>query len=643
MLNRRKFLRNSSFALAGAFGLRQMAWPFAQTPGGIHKFITPLQGLGPTGIPVATPNTKLFPGEDYYQLQLGQFRQQMHPDLPGPTKFWGYADVTNGQTPNFRYLGGVIVGHQGRPIRLKAINKLPKVHPLPVDTTVMGAEPGQAQNRCCIHLHGGHTPWTSDGGPYTWFSPTAHGPSFMNGTGVAGEALYRFPNDQSARLQWYHDHAIGIARLNAYAGLASAYIVRDVEELRLIDAKIIPSNEIPLMIQDKTFVSQVEIDKGYTWGKVGELWYPHEYETNGPLSGRWDYGPALGQIISDPSEQNLPTPSCIPEFFSDTPVINGTLYPYLAVEPRHYRFRILNGSQARFFNLQLYYEQSSTPGEANLGKPGPRMVQIGTEGGFLPVPVALNSPPKQFTVQFDSADDPIPSTMTYTMLMAPAERADVIIDFSKVPPGSKLILYNDAPAPFPMGDSRNDYFTGNPDQTTFGGAPSTKPGMGANTRTLMQIQVVARVGAPDPLTMNLMEELAVNQSVAMPHVLPEIDNLVLASRKVRVRDLTLNEDFDDYGRLIQMLGTNQPVGTDVSGDPFYGRGYMDPATEIVQNGSTEVWRIFNLTGDTHPMHFHLVNVRVLSRQPFDTSEYLKILPAQLSLAQPVWLISMNSA
>jgi len=599
-----------------------MAWPFAQTPGGIHKFTTPLQSLGPTGIPVAVPNTKIYPGEDYYQIQLGQFTQQMHPDLPGPTKFWGYADTTNGIAPNYRYLGGVIVAQKGRPVRLKAVNKLPDVHPLPVDTTVTGAEPGQAQNRACIHLHGGHTPWTSDGGPYTWFSPTANGPSFLNGTGVPGEAIYRYPNDSSARFEWYHDHAMGLTRLNAYAGLASAYIIRDPQELLLIATKVIPSNEIPLVIQDKTFVSQVEIDKGYTWGKVGELWYPHAYESNGPPTGRWDYGPALGQVISDPSKQDLPQVSCIPEFFSDTPVINGTLYPFLAVEPRHYRFRILNGSQARFYNLQLYYEQSSTPGEADLGKPGPRMVQIGTEGGFLPVPVALNSPPRQFSVQLDPIGDPIPSTMTYTLLMAPAERADVVIDFSKVPSGSKLILYNDAPAPFPMGDDRNDYFTGCPDQTNIGGAPSTNPGMGANTRTLMQIQVVPRVGAADPQSMSLLEQFAVNQTVAMPQVVPEIELLVAASKKAKVRDLTLNEDFDAYGRLVQMLGTNQPTGTDVSGAPFFGRGYMDPATEVVQNGSTEIWRIFNLTGDTHPMHFHLVNVRVLSRQPFDVGSYL---------------------
>ena len=620
MPTRRNFLKSSSAALAGAFLLKGVAWPFAQTPGGIRKFVVPLQGLGPNGIPVAVPNTTLFSGEDYYQIRVGEFTQQMHPDLPGPTRFWGFADVTNGQAPNHRYLGGAIVAQKGRPVRMKVINDLPSVHPLPVDTTIMGAD--LAQNRCCIHLHGGHVPWTSDGGPYAWFSPTgAHGLSFLNGTGVAGEALYRYPNDQSARLAWYHDHSVGITRLNAYAGIASAYIIRDPLEALLIDSKIIPSNEVPLVIQDKTFVSQAEIDKGYTWGKVGELWYPHAYEKNSSATGRWDYGPDLGQTISDPDKQSLPLPSAIPEFFSDTSIVNGTLYPFLTVEQRHYRFRILNGSQARFYNLQLYYAQSRDAGEANLKKPGPRMIQIGTEGGFLPLPVALNDPPTQFSVKIDKEGDPIASTLKYNLLLAPAERADVIIDFSGVPAGAKLILYSDTPAPFPMGDDRNDYFTDNPDQTALGGAPSTKSGLGPNTRTLMQFRVVNRTSAADPASMNLPEELALSGAGGLlSRLLPQIDKLEEKSA-VRVRDLTLNEDFDEYGRLIQMLGTNEPNGTTIEGEPFYGRAYMDSATETVQHGTVEVWRIFNLTGDTHPMHFHLVNVQVVSRQPFDAANY----------------------
>ena len=622
MSTRRDFLKIAAMAGGSALLMRGLAWPFAQTPTGIHKFIAPLQGLGASGIPVATPNTTLFPGEDFYRIHVGEYTQQMHPELPGPTRFWGYADITAGQAPNHRYLGGAIVAQKNRPVRLHVINQLPSVHPLPVDTTIMGAE--LEPNRICVHLHGGLVPWTSDGGPFAWFSPTASGPSFLNGTGNPGEAVYRYPNDQTARLVWYHDHAIGITRLNAYAGIASAYIIRDDVENFLISNKIIPSNEIPLIVQDKTFVSQAEVDRGYSWGNTGDLWYPYVYEKGSERNGRWDYGPDLGQIISDPAKLNLPVPSAIPEFFSDTPVINGTLYPFVTVERRHYRFRILNGSQARFYNLQLYYAHSRDSGEANLSKPGPRIIQIGTEGGFLPFPVALNNLPVQFSVQNDGNGNPIPSTLKYTLLLGPAERADVIIDFSNVPAGSKLILYNDAPAPFPMGDPLNDYFTGDPDRTAQGGAPSTQSGLGPNTRTLLQFQVVNRTSPADPPSMNLLEALAVNGGNSLGNLannlLPKLDQLQ-AKKAVRVRDLTLNEDFDEYGRLIQKLGTNEAFDVDIFGNPFYGRPYDAPTTEVVQNGTTEVWRIFNLTGDTHPMHFHLVNVQVISRQPFDAANY----------------------
>jgi spore coat protein A len=563
------------------------------------------------------PDTTTFPGEDYYQIRLGEFTQMMHPDLPGPTKFWGYADVTNGQAPNHRYLGGAIVAQKNRPVRLKAINQLPPVHPLPIDTTIMGAE--LEQNRACIHLHGGLVPWTSDGGPFAWFSPTSSGSSFLNGTGVPGEAVYRYPNSQSARLVWYHDHAIGITRLNAYAGIASAYIIRDDFEAQLISNGIIPSYEVPIIIQDKTFVSQAEVDKGYIWGKAGDLWYPTEYEKTGNPEGRWDYGPDNGF----PAKFPLPDVSTVPEYFSDTSVVNGTLYPYLPVEQRHYRFRVLNGSQARFYNLQLYYAHPHDSGEPHLGRPGPRMIQIGNEAGFIPFPVALNHPPVPFSVKSDSDGDPIASTMKFNLLMAPAERADLIIDFSNVPVGSKLILYNDAPAPFPMGDPLNDYYTGDPDQTAGGGAPSTRPGLGPNTRTLMQFQVIPRVGPPDPPSLGLMEALAVNGAGELGHlidsVLPKLERLQ-EHKAMRVRDLTLNETFDDYGRLIQLLGTSQ-VQDNVNGELEFGRSYDSEPTEVVHKGATEVWRIFNLTGDTHPMHFHLVNVQVLSRQPFNVAGY----------------------
>lgn len=625
MDNRRTFIKKTAVAGAG-LALLPRVWSFSQSPMGLAKFVQALPGLGATGIPVAVPDTSRYFGADYYQIEVGQYRQQFHPDLP-PSTLRGYADTAFGLlpngNPNHRYLGGVIVAKKGRPVWLKIKNNLPDgPHPLPVDPTIMGVMNGQNDNRICTHLHGGFVPWTSDGGPFAWVDPHGNiGPSVVpsvNGTGVPGEMLLYYPNQQSSRLMWYHDHSFGITRLNAYVGIASAYLLVDDYEQSLISQQLIPSNQIPLVVQDKSFVSNAAIRSGYTWGKVGDLWYPYLYEpaqsapgVDNPR-GRWDYGPD----VSPPAQgviTPLPIPAEIPEYFSDTIVINGAAWPYAQVQPRHYRFRILNASQARFYNLQLYYE--GAPGEADLNNPGPRMIQIGTEGGFLPKPVVLNDPPQQIGF------DPVTGNATaYTLLLAPAERADLIIDFSNVPVGSKLILYSDAPAPFPGGDSRNDYFTGDPDQAAIGGAPTTAPGVGPNTRTLMQFQVTPLVGPPDPASMSILESLAVNgtASAILSTDIPANLNL----KGAKVRNLTLNEDFDNYGRLMQRLGTGTSSGNNNQGLRTWGRNYMDPATETPKAGATEIWRIFNLTGDTHPVHFHLVNVQVLSRQPFDPNYFM---------------------
>jgi spore coat protein A len=266
------------------------------------------------------------------------------------------------------------------------------------------------------------------------------------------------------------------------------------------------------------------------WGLPGDLWYPSMYEPD-----RWD-------LEEGPPP---PIPSCVPEFFGDTILVNGAVYPFVDVEPRRYRFRVLNGSNARFYALKLVYAQSSTfPGstEPDVTKLGPPFLQIGTEGGFLPSPVPLNYRPN-----------------APTLLLAPAERADLIIDFSQVPPGSRLILYNDAPAPFPGPDERDDYYPGNPKNPT----PST-PGYGPNTRALMQFRVGPLVGSPDP--------------PAAPLTLPAIIPLY-ESAATTVRDLTLNEDFDGYGRLIQRLGTNVRLSAGT-----FARNFGDTATERPQAG-----------------------------------------------------------
>ncbi len=584
---------------------------FAQSPN-LRKFISPLPVLG-TGIPIASADTTSIPGVDLYNMAAVQYQQLMHPDLPNATTLWGYMDQA---THKSAYLGPIIAARRDRPVIIRMKNSLPNRHPLPIDTTLMGCENGAAQNRMTVHMHGAHVPWTSDGGPFTWYTPTSTGPnagageSFLNGIpGLPGVAQYYYPNDQSARLMWYHDHALGITRLNAYAGLASAYLITDDVVTALTNSGIIPdlAHTLPLIIQDKTFSGG-----HYNGGKPGDLWYPSIYQIDSPTdpTGRWD--------IDKPSDgfENLglpPVASCVPEFFSDTPVINGAAYPYLQVEPRRYRFLLLNGSQARFYNLNLFYENKFLPGEPDFGRGGPAFIQIANEGGPLPAPVVHNAPPVLIPLAEDDSCDP---NGPHSLLVAPAERADLIIDFSSCQPGDRLILYSDAPAPFPSGDTRNDYYTGCPDQTDAGGAPTTRPGYGSNTRTLMQIQVTSLKGAPDSMnfasTLNALKSsnglAQAYQNSRVPFGEVDLDP---NAPGVLFENKTLNEDFDGYGRLLQRLGNDESIY-----DETFARNYGDAPSEVYHDGQTVVWDVYNNTGDTHPIHFHLANVQVLGTAPF---------------------------
>ena len=606
-MNRRDFIKTSAMtgtaiAVYAGFGAESV-YAFYQSPG-LKKYIQPLRGVGTNGIPLATRDGFSTPTVDHYSLVAGEFTDQLHPDL-GPTTLWGYADSAHGSL--HRHLGGIIVATKGRPVQITMTNNLPPTHIIPVDTTIQGAN--QALNRTAVHLHGGLVPWISDGGPHDWFDPFgSHGMSFLNNSVVypagpnkwnPGQAEYYYPNNQSARLVWYHDHAWGITRVNAYAGVASAYIIRDVGLESSAGLPIIEhpeltggGREVPLVFQDKIFVGSNLAAVDPTWPASlphtpGSLWYAHTYE-----HPRWSLKKGLV----------VPDPSVVPEFFGDTMLCNGTVYPTVKLEQRRYRFRLLNACNARFLNINLYMRDASVDGITLNNKglvtnpAGPAITMIGAEGGFLPAPVTLNAPP----VPFPGVAQPLPSQF----LMAPAERADVLIDFSALAVGTKLILYNDAPAPFPGGKVYNDYFFGNPQSPVV-----TQAGFGPDTRQLLQIEVMSSAGSPpDPPL-----KLQVLQPDPTPIVPPGI---TLPPPTVPVRDLTLNEVADPYGRLIQLLGTTSPA---VGGG--FGRAYMDSPTEVIRAGSTEVWRIFNTTADTHPIHFHLVNVQIVSRQPFQVNSF----------------------
>ncbi len=559
---------------------------------GVRKFVDSLPGLGAANandlgqyIPVAIPDRTTYNGSDYYEIELGQYTQQLHKDLPA-TKLRGYrqTNTSDSTVSKFTYSGPMIIAQKDRPVRVKFTNNLPTGAGgnlfIPVDTTVMGAGMGPngtdsyTQNRAVIHLHGGNTPWISDGTMHQWTTPSGEStpypegvsvknvPDMDGGTEPQGTLTMYYTNQQSARLMFYHDHAYGITRLNVYAGEAAGYVVQDSAENALINNKVIPSNadQVPLIIQDKTFVpdaAQLQAEDP-TWdtakyGAKGSLWFPHVYMPNqnpgdimgSNAMGRWDYGPWFwppftgitnGPVANPyydpvnapwepPAIPGTPNPSIVPEGFMDTPLVNGTAYPFVQVGPKAYRFRILNASNDRTLNLQLYFAKSNgtmwnangtladgDAGEVNMvpaasgaglpdtwptdgragGVPdpsasGPNIVQIGTEGGFLPQVAVLPNTPVGYI--YNRRDITVLNVSNKTLFLGPAERADVIIDFSKVHDGSKLVLYNDAPAPVPAFDPRYDYYTGGPDQTSTGGAPSTMPGYGPNTRTIMQFQV----------------------------------------------------------------------------------------------------------------------------------------------------------
>jgi spore coat protein A len=623
-VTRRQFIRLSTIAGSSlllaprlpGFSSVAHAAPTAADPRDI-KFKQNLRGVGPGGIPVAVPDGVRKYDDivaDHYTIDINEFKDQIHPNL-GATSLWGYNPrnaLGVAGVPTQKHLGGIIIGEKGRPIQITFQNNLPNSHILPVDTTIMGAD--GAQNRVSVHLHGGEVPWMSDGGPFAWFDPKGgYGPSAQKGSLnifkvlnknlKPGQGEYYYPNKQSARFVWYHDHAVGITRLNAYAGIASALIIRDNFERKLVKKSGLPDfienggREIPLVIQEKLFLETDTPNFPGSAKTAGSLAYPYTY--NDPLPN---------------APSPVPPVSAVPEMFGDTMLANGTVYPKAAIEPRRYRLRVLNATQARFLNLQLYVETAPGSGLPDFNQPGPDFLVIGTEGGFLAKPTLVPSGKPIRVIDTDpvTGDRTVdPANPGGSLITGPAERWDIIIDFKKYA-GKSLILYNDAPAPFPMGGAEND-------------------GPGVNgvfiNQTIMRFDVAAKItGAADPpleinpnfdLSNGIDNPLTPNWSLA-PQATP---------KGAKVRRLTLNELLDDRGRLIQMLGTNMlgpaPMGTLLPpgvGTTF-AMGYIDPATETPNKKDVEVWEIANLTADTHPMHFHLVNVQVLWRRPFNPDTY----------------------
>ena len=449
-------------------------------PKTLVKYMDPLPIPGI--MPPVNPNTP-----NIYVVGAYPIMQQLHSQLP-PTYLFGYG--TSQQTAS--YPAATFEVLRNAPIDVTWTNNLvsdnfPIPHPLAVDNSIPIAITNTGIP-ITTHVHGAEVEPQSDGHPDSWFTPgfAEIGPGFVTQT-------YHYANTQPPATIWYHDHAFGYTRLNVYMGLAGFYIVRDPQN----EPQNLPSGayEIPIVIQDRMFNTD------------GSLSYP-DVGINPTIHPFW-----------------------VPEFFGNTILVNGKVWPYLNIEPRKYRFRILNGSQARFYNLSL--------------SNGSSFMQIGTDGGYLNSPVVLNQ-----------------------LLLAPGERADVIIDFSRLKPGTKFLMENNAKGPYPNG------------------APADPQTVGQ----IMQFRVVPLTGTDNsviPATLN---------------------NITPLTGAVNTRVLTLNETMGPAG----------PTGMYLN-----GKMMMDMASEMPTVGTTEIWQIVNLTMDAHPIHSHLVQFQLVNRQKFQMIKYMK--------------------
>ena len=426
-----------------------------------------------------------------------------------------------------------------------------------------------------VHLHGAEVPSAFDGGPDTWFTPGAalKGPGFVSDT-------YTYVNTQDATTLWYHDHVLGETRLTVFSGLAGFYLVRGAPESDVFPPLPRGSYEVELVIQDRQFDTN------------GQLFFP-------------DGNPSGAGLNGDPGNPAI-HPYGIPEFFGDVMVVNGKSWPYLKVEPRRYRLRFLDSCNARMLALQLADETGNTSGSTV-----PTLWQIGSDGGLLDRPVALNFTPFTLDPTNTTADAPygLPVFTSPRLFFAPAERMDVIVDFSGFE-GKTFTLVNDGNAPFPGGGTTLD--------------PKVEG-------SIMQFRVTRRLTSPD-----------LSFDPAAPHATLRRgpDSIVrLADGKGglahgvfvdNTRRLVLIEQEDpDTGAPVKVLINNthydgqSPMGSFAwqGGQPIpetipYNNGNIN-ISEIPQVGSTEIWEFVNLTPDAHPIHIHLIQFQVLNRQVFN--------------------------
>jgi len=583
-------------------------------------------------IPPAMPKTGVLQGGiDYYEIAVRQFQQQVLPTGMPRTTVWGYGSVNHAGT--FSYPARTIEAEVDRPVRVKWINDLKDPatgkflpHLLAVDQTFHWANPPQdcidgTRHTDCrgksqapysgpvpiiTHLHGSHVNPDSDGYPEAWYLPNANnipagfarrGSKFHQIPGapnVAGAALFQYRNDQRATGLWFHDHSLGMTRTNVYAGPAGFYLLRGGNSD--LPNAFVPGpapkegdpagkryHEIPMVIQDRSFNANGALfypsNRAFFEG-LNKPGAPQQFPGAGVLDIPFIPQPAVGGR-SDAS------PIGNPEFFGNTMVVNGQTWPVLEVEKMRYRFRFLNASDSRFVILKMVTgNPTARPAASALP-----FWQIGSEGGFLPAPVRQE-----------------------TLLIALAERPDVIVDFSNLAVGTEVFLINEGPdEPFGGGVGGVDFDFADP----------------GTTGQVMKFKVVARQSVDLSLPPQFLP-------------LPQVVNLGPASQ---VRKLSLNE-FESQTVFVTTLADGSVVFDRRSTTPFgptsASLGQVDAAgmsvprewgDAITENPGlgTEIWEIYNFTADGHPIHVHQTMFQVVNRQPLATdADGLATQPATLA-------------
>jgi len=555
-------------------------------PGGSLDPLTIPQFVDALPIPGVMPKTNSDNAKlDKYEIAVTQFSQQVLSTGTGlpTTTVWGYGPA-NGVGS---YPSKTIEAQYNRKVQVTWINKLVDAagnylpHLLPIDQTLMWANPagpvdssGTSQEPYAgpvpivSHLHGAHVTEESDGYPEAWYLPaaknipagyTTRGPNWAQTAGapdVAGAATFQYTNDQRATTLWFHDHALGMTRANVYAGPAGFYMIRGGPDD--LAAGVLPSGayEIPIVIQDKSFNAD------------GSLFYPDNRAFFEGLNvpGRDPQLPGAGELriplapdaaIGGPSDI---APLFNPEFFGNTVVVNGKTWPFLNVEQRRYRMRLLNASDSRMYMLTL--------------PPGVKFSIIGTDGGFLPKTVSQSQ-----------------------ILIAPAERFDVIMDFTNVPVGNHIVMTNIGPdEPFGGGLPGKDFAASNP----------------ATTGKVMEFRVVKRVGKDSTVAADKLALPAIKPISGTPTTrylsLNELASSTVFASEDENGNIVLDPNGEPWAPQSARLGTYDPGTSEPT--PFE---FGDATTETPKVGHTEIWEIRNFTADAHPIHIHQIEFQVINR------------------------------